>query len=660
MKVRLSSYGYTFVAKAVETLDVARLQHENKVYDQLLPIQGKHVPVCLGRVDLDLPLYNDSGIYKHVLFLSWAGMPLFDIANEAAKADIDAVAQAYKTMHNLGVLHRDAELRNVLRDTVSGSIMVVDFERAEISCRPPLGLLSSNGQNKKRKRAALEKPGMLENQGKDGFAQELKSIGELLAQDDGLFFRTCGPCWNNNSTSSWANYACSCEISAGEGRHTANGIDLNDLLGNDDGVLIPRPHHCILDTSFGSMRAVRSRYDDIESYLVVVDATRSTLIHPSKNEAYADGNKLDDIRALDHVDEAQDKGMHTPLTYLDEKRLSRQLSIVFVPSKDRQTTRVILTFPEPQIRAVDHTYVKSSSAGGSRKLRNDTAHGLNAHLYGSTLDIDNCQYSDDFFLDTATVLLKTEAFFNCALEFVSEFVNLVKSKLPFATPKDLCVVDDLRMELSTNQIQSLRAFTNDLLHLCPHLGEPVKNIQPLLIWSSTQPCSFQSLCDWSVSEAGHIALIQLQGDALQSQTWSQLVCNFVALLALLDLRPWSQNDNSPISDSALEDFDNFLRGDNVPNARVVLQKPLYALRRNMAARARDSQGDNAMVAKRLTAVINGVYLSAHQPPRTDRYLDEYHNHRLDNMPNEPNKSHAEALQLMLHTLSLEPGIHEQE
>ncbi|KAF4883432.1 hypothetical protein CGCF415_v015742 [Colletotrichum fructicola] len=129
--VELSRYDYTLVAKGVETLDLARLCHENEVYDRLHPIQGKYVPVCLGRADLALPLYYDSGVYKHVLFLSWAGVPLFDTANQAAKADINVVAQAYKEMYKLGVLHRDAELRNVLRDTVGGSIMVVDFERAE-------------------------------------------------------------------------------------------------------------------------------------------------------------------------------------------------------------------------------------------------------------------------------------------------------------------------------------------------------------------------------------------------------------------------------------------------------------------------------------------------------------------------------------------------
>lgn len=175
-KVRLSAYGYTLIAKGVKTLDIARLRHENEVYDRLHPIQGKHIPVCLGSVDLALPLYYDSGVYKHVLFLSWAGTPLFDSNNEATEADVGAVAQAYKELHELGVLHCDAELRNVLRDSVSGNITVVDFERAEFSCRPPLGSLSSNIQNKKRKRGVLKKPGMWEKRGKDGFAKELESV----------------------------------------------------------------------------------------------------------------------------------------------------------------------------------------------------------------------------------------------------------------------------------------------------------------------------------------------------------------------------------------------------------------------------------------------------------------------------------------------------
>ncbi|KAH0430366.1 serine threonine protein kinase [Colletotrichum camelliae] len=181
-KVRLSSYGYTLVAKGVETLDLARLHHENEVYNRLRPIQGKHVPVCLGRVDLVLPLYYDSGVYKHVLFLSWAGTPLFDSTKQATKADVGAVAEAYKKLHKLGILHCDAELRNLLRDTASGNIMVVDFERAEVTCRPPLGSLSSNIQNKKRKQGVLAKPGVCKKRGKDGFAKELQSIVDHVSR----------------------------------------------------------------------------------------------------------------------------------------------------------------------------------------------------------------------------------------------------------------------------------------------------------------------------------------------------------------------------------------------------------------------------------------------------------------------------------------------
>ncbi|KAK1621508.1 hypothetical protein BDP81DRAFT_512054 [Colletotrichum phormii] len=129
-KLRLSRYGYTHVAKGVETLHLARVCHENEVHDRLRPIQGKHVPLCLGR------------IHVLVLFLSWAGTPLFDSINRAITANIDAIAETYKIVDKLGVIQGDAKLYNVLRDTASGCIMIVDFERAEVSCRPPLGFLT--------------------------------------------------------------------------------------------------------------------------------------------------------------------------------------------------------------------------------------------------------------------------------------------------------------------------------------------------------------------------------------------------------------------------------------------------------------------------------------------------------------------------------------
>ncbi|PNY19708.1 Uncharacterized protein TCAP_07480 [Tolypocladium capitatum] len=175
-KVRLSSHGYTLVAKGVENLDLGCLQHENEVYDRLRPIQGKHVPVCLGSIDLVRPYYYDSGVYVHVMFLSWAGQPLFNCVDRAIKPGIDdAVSTMLKAVHKFRVLHRDAEPRNILYNTNSGRLMLVDFERAEFRGRQPLSLIFPNVQSRKRKRGILQKQ-------KDDFAQELECVVERASR----------------------------------------------------------------------------------------------------------------------------------------------------------------------------------------------------------------------------------------------------------------------------------------------------------------------------------------------------------------------------------------------------------------------------------------------------------------------------------------------
>ncbi|KND86166.1 hypothetical protein TOPH_09209 [Tolypocladium ophioglossoides CBS 100239] len=171
-KVRLSTHGYTLVAKGVEGLDLSCLQHENEIYNRLRAIQGKHIPVCLGSVDLVLPYYYDCGVYVHFMFLSWAGQPLFDFADQATKVKVgmdDAVTTIFKAMHKLGVLHRDAELRNILYNAESGRFMVVDFDRAEFRGRQHLGSIDPNGRNRKRKRRIPQK------HEEDEFAKELES-----------------------------------------------------------------------------------------------------------------------------------------------------------------------------------------------------------------------------------------------------------------------------------------------------------------------------------------------------------------------------------------------------------------------------------------------------------------------------------------------------
>ncbi|ORY64925.1 uncharacterized protein BCR38DRAFT_513253 [Pseudomassariella vexata] len=114
-KLRLSSHGYTLVAKGMKDPDYSRLQHEHAIYKQLQPIQGEHLPVCLGMTDLVLPYYYDQGLYTNFLFLSFGGLPLVECINQIDKYDVlDAVRTAYMSMHQLRVLHSDAEIRNIL------------------------------------------------------------------------------------------------------------------------------------------------------------------------------------------------------------------------------------------------------------------------------------------------------------------------------------------------------------------------------------------------------------------------------------------------------------------------------------------------------------------------------------------------------------------
>ena len=176
-KVRLSSHGYSLVAKGVETFDLGRLRHENDIYNRLQPIQGAQVPVCLDMVDLVLPYYYDSGVFTHFLFLSWAGLPLFDTMHQITEADINnKVAVAYKRLHKLHVLHRDAHPRNIVYDKGTGNVMIVDFERAEFCGRQPLGSLSPHTQNQWKRRRTKKQ------QGSDDFVREQDSVIQSVAR----------------------------------------------------------------------------------------------------------------------------------------------------------------------------------------------------------------------------------------------------------------------------------------------------------------------------------------------------------------------------------------------------------------------------------------------------------------------------------------------
>ncbi|QVM10750.1 hypothetical protein D8B26_005403 [Coccidioides posadasii str. Silveira] len=91
----------------------------------------------------------------------WAGFPLTESSNIDQQAYM-MIQRSLQAIHSQGVLHGDAEPRNILWNNISHRPMIVDFGRA--SMRRPLANVSPNTIGKKPNHAKNEKPFMLERQ----------------------------------------------------------------------------------------------------------------------------------------------------------------------------------------------------------------------------------------------------------------------------------------------------------------------------------------------------------------------------------------------------------------------------------------------------------------------------------------------------------------
>ena len=151
-KVTLLAYGYTFVSKGTVQAFVKDFKHEAAVYQRLSTLQGRDIPVFLGTIDLhsiSRTYYFDHRVYVvYMAFLSWGGTELNAMAatNRLTEATERKVIQSLRMIHKLGVIHADMRAANILYDSRTGNLMVIDFERAVLleSPRVPLGQLVPN------------------------------------------------------------------------------------------------------------------------------------------------------------------------------------------------------------------------------------------------------------------------------------------------------------------------------------------------------------------------------------------------------------------------------------------------------------------------------------------------------------------------------------
>lgn len=127
-KVALIGYGYTFVAKATLRADWVFLHREGEMYEHLKDLQGSVVPVCLGIVRVDPEFYHEDRLLSQFMVLSWAGLPLKGNLDEAVQSLLpNTVSRAYGELHGAGMLHRDADVSNMLYNPLTNQVMLVDF-----------------------------------------------------------------------------------------------------------------------------------------------------------------------------------------------------------------------------------------------------------------------------------------------------------------------------------------------------------------------------------------------------------------------------------------------------------------------------------------------------------------------------------------------------
>ncbi|KAJ4313475.1 hypothetical protein N0V84_009400 [Fusarium piperis] len=174
-KFRLSSHGYTLVAKGVQAMHSKHLRYEAKIYSQVQGIQGKFVPVCLDVIDLIKPYYYHWGVYTHFLFLSYGGLPVLSALEEVSTDTADEILVALSQLHQRGVLHRDAEPRNVLYDERTERCMIVDLMLSEVCTRQSLKPVRGGGRNRGKRASGGQQKG-------DAFAIEAESLRASLTR----------------------------------------------------------------------------------------------------------------------------------------------------------------------------------------------------------------------------------------------------------------------------------------------------------------------------------------------------------------------------------------------------------------------------------------------------------------------------------------------
>ncbi len=146
-KLTLASHGYTFVGKGTVEYFVPKSKHEARVYKCLKERQGQSIPVYLGNIDLLRPWIECSFDIVHMLLMSYAGECIDEniARGEGDRGGRKEARNFDRTCLEIGVLHTDTYVRNMLWSDESQQIMFVDFDATILFDlgRPPKRVLDN-------------------------------------------------------------------------------------------------------------------------------------------------------------------------------------------------------------------------------------------------------------------------------------------------------------------------------------------------------------------------------------------------------------------------------------------------------------------------------------------------------------------------------------
>ena len=123
------------MAKGKVKAFVVDLRHEGHMYNRLDSLQGSAVPVCLGNMDLNRTYFLGVGVkIVHMMFMARGGDNLYKHTPSVPSARLGKEKQrSMDEIRQLGVIHKDERLANMLWNESQDRVMLIDYERAVFS-----------------------------------------------------------------------------------------------------------------------------------------------------------------------------------------------------------------------------------------------------------------------------------------------------------------------------------------------------------------------------------------------------------------------------------------------------------------------------------------------------------------------------------------------